>query len=104
MEGTLHLFALTPLFEWPVSRVVLAHRSNCRIPSHSFTCHCIRIASIVLCLDLQSLPTRVSEADQSGRVFCSLAGAYTDCYYATFIFFINCIIQVRNIVVPLTKK
>ena len=45
--------------------------SNCRIPGHSFICHWIRIVSIVLCLDLQSLPTYVSEADQSGRVFCS---------------------------------
>ena len=35
--------------------------------------HWIRIASIVLCLDLQSLPTHVSDAEQSGRVFCSLA-------------------------------
>ena len=40
-------------------------RSNCRIPSHSLTCHWIRIASIVLCLDLQSLPTHVSEAEKS---------------------------------------
>ena len=48
-------------------------QSNCRIPGHSFICHWIRIASIVLCLNLQSLPTHVSEADQSGQVFCSLA-------------------------------
>ena len=34
-----------------------ALRSNFRIPRNSFTCHWIRIASIVLCLDLQSLPT-----------------------------------------------
>ena len=44
-----------------------------RIPRNSFTCHLIRIASIVLCLDLQSLPTHVSEADQSCGVFWSLA-------------------------------
>ena len=43
--------------------------SNFRIPGHSFTCHWLRITSIVLCLDLQSLPTHVSEADQNGRVF-----------------------------------
>ena len=43
---------------------------NCRIPCYSFTCHWIRIASIVLCLDLQSLPTHINEVDQSGRVFC----------------------------------
>ena len=48
-------------------------RSNFRIPRNSFTCHWIRIASIVLCLDLQSLPTHVSEADQSCGVFWSLA-------------------------------
>ena len=47
--------------------------SNFRIPRNSFTCHWIRIASIVLCLDLQSLPTHVSEADQSCGVFWSLA-------------------------------
>ena len=47
--------------------------SNFRIPHKSFTCHWIRIASIVLCLDLQSLPTHVSEADQSCGVFWSLA-------------------------------
>ena len=40
-------------------------RSNCRIPGHSFTCHYIRIASIVLRLDLQSLPTHVSEAEKA---------------------------------------
>ena len=48
-------------------------RSNFRIPRNSFTCHWISIASIVLCLDLQSLPTHVSEADQSCGVFWSLA-------------------------------
>ena len=48
-------------------------RSNFRIPRNSFTCHWIRIASIVLCLDLQSLPTHVSEADQSCGVFWTLA-------------------------------
>ena len=47
--------------------------SNFRIPRNSFTCHWIRIASIVLCLDLQSLPTHVSEADQSCGVFWRLA-------------------------------
>ena len=47
--------------------------SNCRVPGHSFTCHWIRIASLILCLDLQSLPIHVSEADQSGRILCSLA-------------------------------
>ena len=46
---------------------------NINVCSNSFTCHWIRIASIVLCLDLQSLPTRVSEADQSCGVFWSLA-------------------------------
>ena len=30
-------------------------RLNCRIPCHSFTCHSIRIASIVLSLVLESL-------------------------------------------------
>ena len=34
----------------------------------------------MLCLDLQSLPTDVSEADQSGRVFCSLAICHDDHY------------------------
>ena len=34
---------------------VQPRRSNFRIPRNSFTCHWIRIASIVLCLDLQSL-------------------------------------------------
>ena len=48
--------------------------SNFRIPCNSFTCHWIRIASIVLCLDLQSLPTHVSEAEMSCGVFWSLAG------------------------------
>ena len=38
-----------------------SERSNFRIPRNLFTCHWIRIASIVLCLDLQSLPTRVNE-------------------------------------------
>ena len=47
--------------------------SNFRIPRNSFTCHWIRIASIVLCLDLQSLPTHVSEAEMSCGVFWSLA-------------------------------
>ena len=42
--------------------------SNCRIPGHSFTCHWIRTALV-----LRLLPTHVSEADQSGWVFCSLA-------------------------------
>ena len=42
-----------------------------RIPCHSFTCHWIRKASIVLCLVLESLTTHVNEVDQSGRVFCS---------------------------------
>ena len=51
----------------------LHYGSNFRIPRNSFTCHWIRIASIVLCLDLQSLPTHVSEADQSCGVFWSLA-------------------------------
>ena len=31
--------------------------------------HLIRVASIVLCLDPQSLSIHISEADQSGRVF-----------------------------------
>ena len=53
--------------------------SNFRIPRNSFTCHWIRIASIVLCLDLQSLPTHVSEADQSCGVFWSLALLFTPC-------------------------
>ena len=43
------------------------------VPRNSFTCHWIRIASLVLCLDLQSLTTHVSEADQSCGVFWSLA-------------------------------
>ena len=47
--------------------------SNFRIPRNSFTCHWIRIASIVLYLDLQSLPTHVSEAEMSCGVFWSLA-------------------------------
>ena len=51
-------------------------RSNCRKPGHSFTCHSIIISSIVLGLDLQSLPTHVGEADQSGGVFWSLAEIY----------------------------
>ena len=51
--------------------------SNFRIPRNSFTCHWIRIASIVLCLDLQSLPTHVSEADQSCGVFWSLATGFS---------------------------
>ena len=46
--------------------------SNFRIPRNSFTCHWIRIASIVLYLDLQSLPTHVSEAEMS-CLFWSLA-------------------------------
>ena len=57
-------------------------RSNFRIPRNSFTCHWIRIASIVLCLDLQSLPTHVSEADQSCGVFWNLAITLT-CQYPT---------------------
>ena len=52
---------------------MLKERSNFRIPRNSFTCHWIRIASIVLCLDLQSLPTHVSEAEMSCGVFWSLA-------------------------------
>ena len=47
--------------------------SNFRILRNSFTCHWIRIASIVLCLDLQSLPKHVSEAEMSCGVFWSLA-------------------------------
>ena len=54
--------------------------SNFRIPRNSFTCHWIRIASIVLCLDLQSLPTHVSEADQSCGVFWSLAHLFSHFY------------------------
>ena len=50
--------------------------SNFRIPRNSFTCHWIRIASIVLCLDLQSLPTHVSEAEMSCGVFWSLAKSW----------------------------
>ena len=34
----------------------------------------------MLCLDFKSLPTDVSEADQSGRVFCSLAICHDDHY------------------------
>ena len=41
--------------------MVVSHWSNFRIPRNLFTCHWIRIASIVLCLDLQSLPTHVNE-------------------------------------------
>ena len=43
--------------------IVFYHKdwSNFRIPRNLFTCHWIRIASIVLCLDLQSLPTHVNE-------------------------------------------
>ena len=52
---------------------IIWKRSNFRIPRNSFTCHWIRIASIVLCLDLQSFPTHVSEADQSCGVFWNLA-------------------------------
>ena len=52
--------------------------SNFRIPRNSFTCHWIRIASIVLCLDLQSLPTHVSEAEMSCGVFWSLADQVFD--------------------------
>ena len=51
--------------------------SGFRIPRNSFTCHWIRIASIVLCLDLQSLPTHVSEAQMSCGVFWSLAGTFS---------------------------
>ena len=61
------------LYLWCKFVFVNLFGSNCRIPGHSFTCHWIRIASIVLCLDLQSLPTHVSEVDQSGWVFCNLA-------------------------------
>ena len=32
---------------------------------------------IVLCLDLQSLPTHVNEVDQSGRVFCGYSKSFT---------------------------
>ena len=55
-------------------------RSNFRIPRNSFTCHWIRISSIVLCLDLQSLPTHVSEADQSCGIFWSLASGPKEIY------------------------
>ena len=58
---------------WSFMVQTLKIRSNFRIPRNSFTCHWIRIAFIVLCLDLQSLPTHVSEADQSCGVFWSLA-------------------------------
>ena len=75
-------------------------RLNCRIPCHSFTCHWIRIASIVLSLVLESLTTHINEVDQSGRVFWSysirpirkktkkytFATTLTSCY-------INCDIQ-----------
>ena len=43
------------------AKFCLPFRSNFRIPRNLFTCHWIRIASIVLCLDLQSLPTHVNE-------------------------------------------
>ena len=42
-------------------RTYMIFGSNFRIPRNLFTCHWIRIASIVLCLDLQSLPTHVNE-------------------------------------------
>ena len=60
----------------PMKKHVMIPWSNFRIPRNSFTCHWIRIASIVLCLDLQSLPTHVSEADQSCGVFWSLADPF----------------------------
>ena len=50
---------------------LVACRLNCRIPCHSFTCHWIGIASIVLCLVLESFTSHVNEMNQSGRVFCS---------------------------------
>ena len=40
------------------------------------------MASIVLYLDLQSLPTHVNEVDQSGGVFCTKS--LTDCSAAFF--------------------
>ena len=68
----LHL-TMNAWHNWTGCSVWHESRSNFRIPRNSFTCHWIRIASIVLCLDLQSLPTHVSEADQSCGVFWSLA-------------------------------
>ena len=59
--------------EWQTLAAISCVWSNFRIPRNSFTCHWIRIASIVLCLDLQSLPTHVSEAEMSCGVFWSLA-------------------------------
>ena len=53
---------------------LIKERSHFRIPGHSFTCHSIRLMSIVLCLDLPSLPTNVSD-----RVFCSLDEGKKSC-------------------------
>lgn len=53
---------------------LIKERSHFRIPGHSFTCHWIRLMSIVLCLDLPSLPTNVSD-----RVFCSLDEGKKSC-------------------------
>ena len=50
---------------------------NYGIPCHSFICRWIRIASIVLRLVLESLPTHVNEVDQSGRVFCLCLDQFT---------------------------
>ena len=44
---------------------------NYRIQGNLFACHWIRIASILICLVLQSVPTHVNEVDQSGPEFCS---------------------------------
>ena len=44
---------------------------NYIIQGHLFTSPCIRIASIVLCVVLQNMPTHVSEVGQSGPVFYS---------------------------------
>ena len=62
------------LFPFPYP---LGNWLNCRIPCQSFTCHGIRIAFIVSCLDLQSLPMHVKEVHQSDRVFCSCSGKLT---------------------------
>ena len=70
-------------------------RSNFRIPRNSFTCHWIRIASIVLCLDLQSLPTHVSEADQSCGVFWSFSQNFLSLWYPPFIQWFHCLLWSR---------
>lgn len=45
---------------------------------HSFACHLVRRASIVLCLVPQSLPKHINKVDQSGLVFRSSSIDFQD--------------------------